>query len=126
MIGNFGITIQLSAQKVVNDFQTRTGVKLSYKPLKDVKINFTPELRFNDALQFDQYLFEGEIEYQPIKLLAEICFPTIILPQTNHIFSQRRLSLVITPFPTLFQHFSHIFSHFSHSSTCFQNLFYIL
>lgn len=66
----FGLTIQVSAQDIDNDFQTRTGVKLSFKPLKDVKISFSPELRFNNTLQFDQYLLEGAIEYQPIKRIT--------------------------------------------------------
>ncbi|MDA3930303.1 MAG: DUF2490 domain-containing protein [Prolixibacteraceae bacterium] len=65
-----GFAIQLSAQELENDFQSRTSVKLSYKPLKKVKLNFTPELRFNDNLKFDQYLFEGEIIYKPIKLIS--------------------------------------------------------
>ncbi|MFA9392825.1 MAG: DUF2490 domain-containing protein [Prolixibacteraceae bacterium] len=64
-----GFTFQLSAQEVENDFQTRTSLKLSYKPLKKVKLNFSPELRFNDNLQFDQYLFEGEAIYSPFKLI---------------------------------------------------------
>lgn len=64
-----GIVIQVSAQEIENDFQTRTSVKLSYKPIKQIKINFTPELRFNDNLQFDQYLFEGEVIYSPLNLI---------------------------------------------------------
>ena len=61
--------IKLSAQEVENDFQSRTDIKLSYKPIKNFKINFTPELRFNNNLQFDQYLFEGEIIYSPFKFI---------------------------------------------------------
>ena len=48
--------------------------------------------------------------YKQIQMSAEICFPTIILPQTYHIFCQRCLSLVIIPFPILF--FSTLFPHF--------------
>lgn len=59
-----------NGQEVINDFQTRTEVKLSFKPLKNLKINFTPELRFNNNLQFDQYLVEGEAAYSPLKLLT--------------------------------------------------------
>lgn len=61
--------MQLSAQEIENDFQTRFDAKISYKPIKKVRINFTPEVRFNDLMEFDQYLFEGEVTYKPIKLI---------------------------------------------------------
>lgn len=62
-------TLQNKAQTVENEFQTRTEIKLTYKPIKNVKLIFTPELRFNDKLNFDQYLIEGELNYTPLKVL---------------------------------------------------------
>ncbi len=63
------IVIQVSAQDVVNDFEYRTSVKLSLKPIKKFKINITPEARFKDDFSVDRYLLETEIVYKPLKLL---------------------------------------------------------
>ncbi len=58
------------AQEIENNFKTRTSVELSFEPLKDVKFNFIPELRFDDKFALNKYLFEGELEYEPIKFLS--------------------------------------------------------
>ena len=65
-----GFFIRISAQEIENDFQTRTGVKLSYKPFEKIKIDFEPELRFSNNLHFDQYLLEGEVTYSPFKFIS--------------------------------------------------------
>ena len=55
------------AQDVQNDFQIRTEIKLSFNPLKNIELNLTPMLRLDEKFQFDQYLFEGEVVYNPFK-----------------------------------------------------------
>lgn len=60
---------QLIAQDTENDFEYRTNVKLSFKPLKKLKINLNPEIRFKDDFSVDNYLIETEVVYRPIKLL---------------------------------------------------------
>jgi len=67
LVGCLLVSFQSKAQEVENDFQYRTNLKISYKPIKDVKINFTPEIRFGDQFQFDQYLVEWEVVYSPLK-----------------------------------------------------------
>ncbi len=57
------------AEDVDNEFQTRTSLKLSFKPLKKVKFNLSPELRFDDSFTLDKSLIEGEIEYKMFKFL---------------------------------------------------------
>lgn len=57
------------AQEVKNEFQSRLGLDLSYKPLKKLKLSFTPEMRFDENFALDKYLFEGGVAYKPIKFL---------------------------------------------------------
>ncbi|PKQ62677.1 hypothetical protein BZG01_17015 [Labilibaculum manganireducens] len=51
------------AQEVENDFQTRTSITLSTKLLKNLKLDITPELRFEDSFTLDKYLLEGKLSY---------------------------------------------------------------
>lgn len=60
----FVLTSGSHAQVVVNEFQPRTIVDLSYKPIKKLKISLSPELRFNNDFSIDKYLIEGEVEYK--------------------------------------------------------------
>jgi hypothetical protein len=64
------VCIQTKAEDVENEFQTRTSLKLSFKPLKKVKFNLSPELRFDDSFTLDKSLIEGEIEYKMFKFLS--------------------------------------------------------
>lgn len=64
IIGKQGYT-----QDIENEFEYRTSFKLSYKPLKQLKLNFTPEVRFNDDFSVDQYQLEAELVYKPAKIL---------------------------------------------------------
>jgi len=57
-------------QEVENNFQIRTETELSFEPLKNLKLNFIPELRFDDSFSLDKYLIEGEAVYKPIKFLS--------------------------------------------------------
>lgn len=57
------------AQEVENEFQSRIGLDLSYKPIKKIKLSFTPEMRFDENFSLDKYLFEGGVEYKPVKFL---------------------------------------------------------
>ncbi|MCL3779413.1 DUF2490 domain-containing protein [Prolixibacteraceae bacterium JC049] len=57
------------AQEVENEFQTRTKIDLSFKPIKKVKLTITPEFRFDNELSLDKYLLEGELQYKASKLI---------------------------------------------------------
>ena len=63
------IGTQVYTQDVENDFEYRTSVKISFKPLKKFKLNFTPEIRFNEDFSVDQYQLEAEVVYKPIKIV---------------------------------------------------------
>jgi hypothetical protein len=54
---------------IENDFEYRTYVKLSYKLLKNLKLNLSPEVRFEDDFSIDQYLIETQLVYRPVKIL---------------------------------------------------------
>lgn len=58
------------AQEIENNFQTRTSAELSFEPLKKLKLNLIPELRFDENFALDKYLFEGEAVYKPVKFLS--------------------------------------------------------
>lgn len=58
------------AQEVTNDFETRTAVDLSFKPIKKLKLSLIPELRFDENFSLDEYLFEGEAEYKALNFLS--------------------------------------------------------
>lgn len=59
----------VTAQKIKNDFETRTAVSLSFKPIKKLKLSFIPEMRFDENFSLDKYLFEGEAECKVTKFL---------------------------------------------------------
>ena len=61
---------ELKAQDVENNYKTRTSVELSFKPIKNFKLNFIPELRFDENFSLDKYLFDAEVVYKPIKFLS--------------------------------------------------------
>ncbi|NQU53252.1 MAG: DUF2490 domain-containing protein [Bacteroidetes bacterium] len=70
------------AQELENEFQTRTELKLSYKPLKKLKLSFIPELRFDENFSLDKYLFEGGAEYKPVKFLElEATYRFVVNPR---------------------------------------------
>ncbi|WP_075590210.1 DUF2490 domain-containing protein [Labilibacter marinus] len=62
--------IATKAQEVENEMQTRTSLKMSFKPAKKLKLSVTPELRFDDSFILDKSLIEGELEYKPLKFLS--------------------------------------------------------
>lgn len=55
------------SQEIVNDFQTRTEVKLSYEPLKNLNLSLSPEIRWNESFGVSKYMLESGISYKPIK-----------------------------------------------------------
>ena len=58
------------SQTVTNDFQTRTEVKLSFKPLDKLTLSLNPEVRWDESFQVDKYMLESGISYTPLKGLA--------------------------------------------------------
>lgn len=63
------IAAEATAQEVENEMQYRTELGLSYSPFKKIKFSFNPEIRFDNAFSADKYVFEGGVEYKPVKLL---------------------------------------------------------
>ncbi|HEY9115668.1 MAG TPA: DUF2490 domain-containing protein [Bacteroidales bacterium] len=63
------VAAQDTDQTVENDFEYRTYIDLSFKPIKKLKLSITPELRFEKDFSIDQYLIETELVYRPFKLL---------------------------------------------------------
>ncbi len=64
------IGISVSAQEVETDLQTRTSIEFAFEPVKKIKLNIIPELRFDQDFSLDRYLFEGEVGYKPYKFLS--------------------------------------------------------
>lgn len=63
-------TIYVSAQEVVNDFQSRYSVGIQYKFNKKWKISATPEIRFDESFNVDRFLIEGKLKYKPFKIIT--------------------------------------------------------
>jgi len=63
------ITTALRAQEVENEVQTRTDLELVFKPIKNLKLSFLPQLRFDEELSLSKYLFETEVEYDLLSFL---------------------------------------------------------
>ena len=57
------------AQEVDQEYQIRSSASISFKPLKKVKVTFTPEVRFNESFDVSKYLLEGKLRYKPVKNL---------------------------------------------------------
>lgn len=55
---------------VENAFQTRTEANISFEPLKKLEVSFIPELRWDESVQVDKFLFESKLAYKPIKGLT--------------------------------------------------------
>ncbi len=73
------------AQEVENSFQTRTEFKTSLKLSKKWKLQFTPELRFDENFDVSKYLFELKGIYKPIKNLSfGASYLYIINPRPNN------------------------------------------
>lgn len=66
----FATDEMLKAQEVLNDFQTRTDLDISFKPIKKLKLSLNPELRFDNNFSPDKYLLEGEVEYKALKMIS--------------------------------------------------------
>ena len=58
------------SQTVTNDFQTRTEVKLSLKPLDKLTLSLNPEVRWDESFQVNKYMLESKISYEPVKGLS--------------------------------------------------------
>ncbi len=56
-------------EEVVNDFQNRMWVGLSYKPVKKLKFSLTPEIRYDEKFSINKFLIEGEAKYKVVKFL---------------------------------------------------------
>jgi len=65
-----GYAGKVNSQTVINEFQTRTEVKLSYKPLNKLSLSLNPEIRWDESFQVDKYMLESGISYEPLKGLS--------------------------------------------------------
>lgn len=52
--------------------EIRTSFTLSTKPVKDLKLSFSPELRFDDSFSLDKYFLEGKAKYSFSRYLSLI------------------------------------------------------
>ena len=57
------------SQDVVNEFQERFYFDLGIKPIKQLQLEFIPEVRFEDDFSVDEYLLETELTYKPFRFL---------------------------------------------------------
>ncbi len=64
------MVVELKAQVVENNLLSRASAEFSFKPIKNFKINLTPELRFDNDFALDKFLFEAEVVYKPIKFIS--------------------------------------------------------
>ena len=64
------LSLHTTAQEVENTIQSRTSLKLSFSPIKKVKLNVTPELRFDENFSLNNAHLEGELVYSPFKYLS--------------------------------------------------------
>lgn len=67
MLALFPFGDKLRAQDVENEYQFRTSASVSYKPVKKLKLVFTPEVRFDESFSVGKYLLEGELRYKLFK-----------------------------------------------------------
>lgn len=58
------------SQEITNDFQTRTEVKLSFKPLDKLTLSLNPEIRWDESFGVGKYMLESGIAYKPLKGLT--------------------------------------------------------
>lgn len=63
-------SVILKAQNVVNEFQGRTAIQLEYSPIKHLKLNISPELRFDENFSLDKYHIEAAASYKLSKLFV--------------------------------------------------------
>ena len=63
----FNIANQIFAQDNENDFQSRYDFNLQWKPIKKLKINFSPELRLDENFSVSKYLLETKVSYKIVK-----------------------------------------------------------
>lgn len=56
------------AQDVDNKFESRTAIKLTYNPIKKLKLSLSPELRFDENISLDEYLVEAGASYKLSKM----------------------------------------------------------
>lgn len=72
------------SQTVSNDFQTRTEVKLSFKPLDKLTLSLNPEVRWDESFGVGKYMLESGISYKPLKgLTLGASYRFIINPRTT-------------------------------------------
>lgn len=60
----------MHAQQVDNDYQSRLSATLSFDLTKELKLNITPELRFDEDFFLNKSLLETELSYKPFKFLS--------------------------------------------------------
>lgn len=72
------------AQDVENEMQYRTSLELNYKIAKGLKLDISPQIRFDDELSLDRYLLEAGLSYKTFGFLYwGTTYRLIIKPQEN-------------------------------------------
>lgn len=57
-------------QEIESDYQTRTNVTMSFTPVKKLKFEFSPELRWNEGFEAKLYLLESKAKYKLYDFLS--------------------------------------------------------
>ena len=58
------------AQDIENSFQSRISATATYKPIKKLKLELSPEFRFNNNFFLDKYFIEAGLEYKLLSFLS--------------------------------------------------------
>lgn len=58
------------AQDIDNQFESRAAFKLTYNPIKKLKLSLSPELRFDENMSLDEYLIEAGAAYKIGKMFT--------------------------------------------------------
>lgn len=66
----FMLVASLQAQDVVNDFESRYGAEVSFKPIKKLTLSLAPEMRLDKDFAVSKFLVEGDAKYKIIKHLS--------------------------------------------------------
>lgn len=63
-------TTAVKGQEVIQDFQSRSFVSITYKPIKKLKFSVTPELRMDETFSVDKYFIEADAQYKLVKFAS--------------------------------------------------------
>lgn len=57
-------------QTIENEFELQNSIEISKKLIKNLNLSITPEVRFNENFELQEFHFNEEISYKPFNLLT--------------------------------------------------------